>query len=89
MLHCLLGHLSEIIRRLIVVHESQIHETLLQSLDDFMAHSNPKVLGSRLRVRQVNVIQSRQHLSVQPQLGNGLRYSLYDIDLRGRGIPRL
>ena len=89
MLDCLLGHLSEIIRRLIIVHEPQVHETLLQSLDDLMAHPNPQVLRSRLRVRQVNIVQSGQHLPVQAQLGNGLRHSLYDIDLRGCGITRL
>ena len=89
MLYCLLGHLTEIVRRLIIVHESQVHEALLQPLNDFMAHPNPQVLRGRLRVRQVDVVQSRQHLSVQTQLGNGLRYGLYDIDLRGRGIPHL
>ena len=86
MLHCHLGHLTKIIRWLIVIHKAQVHQALLQLFYDLMTHTDPQVLRSRLRIRQVNVVKSGQDLSLKPQLCNSLRHSLDLSGLRRRGI---
>ena len=66
MFYCCERYLAKVIRRLIVIHKAQIHQSLLKLLYDLMAHAFSQILRRRFCIFwKFYIIQSRQYLSVQ------------------------